>query len=328
MHDGRWHMTDQRRTEDLGLSAHLGRGEMWALLSAAAYALNHIFLRIALGAYELNNTVAATVQAAPTLLLTAVLGLWSIRKDRRKASIGHDWKLVGALLGNGLLLFVVATPLLFAAFREGGVLVTSPVVGTQVLWGAGLAALLLRESFNRIMALGMMVSVAGIAVLTLGSSSGANLSATWWMAVPYALGAAFCWALSGVLLRYVMRRGVDRFLALAVIIATGVVTLNILLFAAGDGGLYASTPGSVLVSAVVAGLFSMVALVAITTALSLTNVASASAVNSLQVGLAPILAWVFLSESLNLIMVAGIALILVGVTVVQGSTSVGAGDGR
>jgi len=286
----------------------LGRGEAWALVSAAAYALNHIFLRVALRGYDLNNMVGATAQAVPTLVFSLVAG-WGIRR-RGKDTLAPwgDWRLGAGLVGSGLLLFVVATPLLFGAFREGGVLVTSPVTGTQVLWGALLAALLLRQPFNRFMALGILVSVFGILVLTIGGSRGAELAPTWWLAVPYALGAAACWAVSGVMLSYAMRRGVNRHRALAVVVLTGVVTLNGYLVATGRTDLYASTPVSVLLTALTAGVFNMIALVALVAAFSVTSVASASAINSLQVGLAPLLAWAVLGEQLNITMVAGVLL--------------------
>jgi drug/metabolite transporter (DMT)-like permease len=290
---------------------------MWALLAAAGYALNHIFLRVALRGYDLDNMVGATAQAVPTLALTAVVG-WAVkRSDRGKVPPWGDRLLALGLVGSGLLLFVVSVPLLFGAFRLGGVLVTSPVTGTQVLWGALLAALLLRQPFNRTMAAGMVVSVVGIVLLTIGQSSGMELAPTWWLAVPYALGAALCWALSGVMLTHAMHRGVDRFQALAVVVATGIVTLNLYLLLTGRVRLYGSTPLPVLLSAMAAGVFNMIALVAITSAFALTSVASASALNSLQVGLAPLLAWIFLGEGLNGRMAGGIVLILVGVLVVQ-----------
>ena len=101
-------------------------------------------------------------------------------------------------------------------------MITSPLAGMQVLWAAALAALLLREPFSRPMAVGMLISVVGVAVLTIGASGGSELSPTWWLAVPYALGAGFCWALAGVLLTYNMRRGVDGFQALAISTLVGV----------------------------------------------------------------------------------------------------------
>ena len=53
--------------------------KMWALVAALGYALNHIFLRVALSGYDLHNTVGSTLQAVPTLLLTLVVG-WGIRR--------------------------------------------------------------------------------------------------------------------------------------------------------------------------------------------------------------------------------------------------------
>lgn len=295
----------------------LGLGEFWALGAAFAYALYQVFLRVAVWGTELNNMVGATVQAIPTLLLSAAMG-WMIKR-RKSDSVSplSDWKLIGSLVVNGLLLFVVATPLLFAALREGGVLIASPLSGTQVLWAAALAALLLHEPFTRPMALAMLISIGGIFVLTAGASSGLELSPTWWQAVPFALAAGVCWALVGVLLTYNMRRGVDGYQALAISTLVGVTTINGYLLVTGDMGLYASTPRDVLLSLLVAGTFSAVALLSLTTALRLTTVVSATTLNSLQVALGPLIAWLFLGEDMNLVVVAGILLILLGVVLVQ-----------
>jgi drug/metabolite transporter (DMT)-like permease len=295
----------------------LGRGELWALGAALAYALYQVFLRVAVSGDELNTMVGATVQAIPLLLFSVAMGWYVKRRDRGTVSPFSDWRLIGALIANGLLLFVVATPLLFAALREGGVLITSPLTGTQVLWSAILAALLLRERFTRTMALGMVVSVFGVAALTVGKSGGIQLSGTWWVAVPYALGTAFCWALAGVLLTYNMRRGVDRFQVLAIPTLIGVGVLNAYLLISGDVNLYASTPVDVIFSLLAAGTFSAIALVCLTTALALTTVASAATLNSLQVALAPLIAWLFLGEGLKPVMGLGILLILAGVIIVQ-----------
>jgi drug/metabolite transporter (DMT)-like permease len=167
------------------------------------------------------------------------------------------------------------------------------------------------------MALGMIVSIIGIAALSAGSSGSVELSDTWWLAVPFAIGAGLCWAVAGVLITYCMRRGVDRFQVLAIPTIVGVAVLNLYLLITGDIGLYASTPMDVLASLLAAGTFSAVALVCLTTALNLTTVASATTLNSLQVAIAPSIAWIFLGETMNLVTAFGILLILVGVIVVQ-----------
>ena len=296
---------------------HLGKGEVWALAAALGYALYQVFLGVAMRG-EVNNMVAATVQAIPVLLFATAMGWVINRRGKETTSPFSDWRLIGALVCNGLLLFVIATPLLFESLRKGGVLITSPVSGTQVLFAALLAALLLREPFTRTMALGMVISVAGVFALTVGRS-GADLSPTWWLAVPYALGTALCWALAGVLLTYTMRRGVDPFQAVAIPTIVGIVALNGYLLVTGQIGLYGETSAEILVSLLVAGVFSAAALISLTMALNLTTVASATTLNSLQVAIAPVIAWIFLGEDLNLAAAVGILIILVGVIIVQRS---------
>ena len=293
----------------------LGKGEAWALAAAFGYALYQVFLGAAMQG-EVHNVVAATLQAIPVLLFATAMGWFINRQGKVTTSPFSDWRLIGALVCNGLLLFVVATPLMFESLRKGGVLITSPVSGTQVLFAAVLAAILLREPFTRTMALGMVISVVGISVLTAGQS-GVNLSPTWWLAVPFALGTGLCWALAGVLLTYTMRRGVDAFQAVAIPTIVGIAALNGYLLVAGQIGLYGETTYGVMVTLLAAGVLSAAALISLTTALNLTAVASATTINTLQVAIAPVLAWLFLGEGLTLMAAVGILTILVGVIIVQ-----------
>ncbi len=66
-----------------------------------------------------------------------------------------------------------------------------------------------------------------------------------------------------------------------------------------------------------AGIFNMFALVGITSALGLTTVASASTLGSMQVALAPLLAWLLIKEDMNILIGVGILLILTGIVFVQ-----------
>ena len=295
----------------------LGKGELWALGAALSYALNNVFTGVAVWGYDLNYMLGVGLRALPTFLFTLAMGWGARRRNPNVVSPLGDWRLMTALVGNGLLTFMIANPLLFAALHEGGVLVASPITGTQVLWSALIAALFLHEPFNRTMAVGMVVSIVGVFLLALGRSGGAALSPGWWLAVPYAMGTAFCWSLAGVLITYAMRRGVDRFQALTVALLTGIVSLNAYLLLTGKIGLYVTTSRALLFTVLIAGLFNSVALISITSALSLTSVASANALNSLQVGLAPLIAWAFIGERMNLLMGLGILLVMGGVVVVQ-----------
>ncbi|MGQ9493798.1 MAG: DMT family transporter [Anaerolineae bacterium] len=295
----------------------LGRGEFWALAGALFYSLSNVFTGVAVRGAELNYLVGVSLRVLPMLVLS-IVAIW-LRRDRQSNSISllSHGKVLATLVASGLLTYTIGSPLLFAALRYGGVLVSSPITGTQVLWSAIFAALLLRQPFNTRMALGMLASLVGVVLLTVGRSGSLDLPPRWWLAVPYATGSAFSWALSGVLISYAMRRGVDRFRALNISVLTGAITLNGYLLLTGDIGLYLSTPWNIMASAALAGVLGMVGLFSLTSALALTTVASASTLNSLQVGLAPLIAWLFLGEGMNQWMALGILLIMGGVIVVQ-----------
>ncbi len=167
------------------------------------------------------------------------------------------------------------------------------------------------------MVLGMLISVAGVSLLTLGRSGSWALTPRWWVAVPLATATAVSWALSGVLVAYVLERGVDRFQAMAVSSFAGVVGINAILWLSGNIHVYGTTPTGALWSLLVAGTLGMTGLLAFISGLAHTTVASANALNSLQVGLAPLISWIVLHEQMNACMGLGIALIMIGVIVVQ-----------
>lgn len=298
-------------------SLAINQGELWALGGAFAYALDNVFAAGAVRGSGINTILGAGVRSLPVLVFALLMSLAVNRRSPRALSPFSDWKLVGALVGNGILTFLIGNSFLFAAFHAGGVQIATPVVSTQVLWSALLAALFLREPVNRKMFLGIGISILGIFTLTIGKGLGSNLQPGWWLSVPYALTAAVSWSVSSVLITYVMRRGVDRFQALAVALVVGLVCLNGYLLFAGLINLYTVTPLPLIGKVILAGMFNMVALVCATTALSLTTVASAGVLNSLQVGIAPLIAWAVLGEQMNLEIAAGIVLIILGVIVVQ-----------
>jgi len=84
----------------------LGKGEVWALGAALGYALYQVFLRVALRGEGLNTMVGATVQAIPVLLFATAMGWFINRKGKETTSPFSDWRLIGALVVNGLLLTV------------------------------------------------------------------------------------------------------------------------------------------------------------------------------------------------------------------------------
>ncbi|MBN1178503.1 MAG: DMT family transporter [Anaerolineae bacterium] len=296
---------------------HAYQGEVWALASAFSYAFSTLFLRVAVRDYELNYLMGTVLRATPTFLFALAMGMRAQTRAAGAVSPFSDWRLAALLVGYGVATFIVGNPIYFQALQIGGVAVATPVVGTMALWSALIAAVFLKQSLTLKMAGGILVTVAGIALLGFGQLGGQAISAEWWLAIPLALLTALSWSASGVLVAAAMARGVDRFRALAVATGSGILLLNLALLLGGDISVYASTPLRIHAAVLAGGLLNAMALVSVTTALSLTTVASATTINSLQIGLAPLLAWLVLGEGLNPLMVAGVTVIVIGVIVVQ-----------
>lgn len=298
----------------------IGKGEVWAFGAAMAYSLDNVFTAIAVRGQGINFYLGAFLRSLPVFIFTLTITL-TRREKNQTTSPFSDIKLVLSLIAYGLLTFFLGNTMFFSALQKGGVLVTTPLAGTQVLWAALFAVLLLGESLNWKMVAGMLLSIVGIFILAVGKSGGVNLAPQWWLAIPLALGTAVCWSLSGVLIAYAQRRGVDRFHALLFALAVGLLTLNLYMLGTGQIDVYTTTSPRLMVNVVLAGIFNMFALISITTALGLTSVASATTLGSLQVGLAPVFAWILIQEGMNVLIASGIALILAGVIFVQANRS-------
>lgn len=293
------------------------KGELWALLAALGYALSSLFARVAVRDYPLNFMMGASVRALPTFLF-ALYMVWRLsNRPEKTVSPFSDWRLVAMLVGYGLLTFLLGNPLLLRALQLGGVLIATPVAGTQSLWATLLAAVFLGQVLNGRMIGGILVSISGILLLTLGQNPGSAVSSQWLLAVPFALVTALSWASSGVLMTGTLRRGVNRFHSLAIATGSGILALNIYLPITGQIGAYAETPLAIHGAMLVAGLLNAVALVSITSALVHTSIATATTLNSLQIALGPLLAWVFLGEQLGVVTGLGALLVAGGAIFVQ-----------
>jgi len=290
---------------------------LWALLSALCYALTYVISGIAMRAQEFDYILAVALRAIPVFLLALFIGYRGKARAGAASAFPADRRATLALVASGLLTFVIGNPLLLAALRVAGILVATPVIGTQTLWSALLAAVLLGEPFNLSMALAMLLGVVGVLVLTLGKTAQVALSSGWWLAVPFAAAAALSWALGGVLSAGAMRRGATRFQAVTTSSLTAIVCLNAYLLASGRMALYVTTSRTLVLSMLGAGVFNAIALIGLTSAFALTSVASATTIYSLQIAFAPLIAWLFAGEQMNAVMALGIVLIALGVIGVQ-----------
>ena len=300
------------------IKQRIGKGELWAFSAALGYSFDNVFTAFALQGQGINYYLGACLRSIPVFLLTISVTLFSKKqKSTETVSPFSDARLFLALVAYGILTFFLGNTMFFSALQKGGVLITTPLAGTQVLWAALFAVLLLGEALNWKMVGGMATSILGIGLLAVGKSGGVDLAPQWWLAIPLALGTAICWSFSGVLIAYAQRRGVNRFHALLLALTVGLITLNVYMLITGQMDVYTTTALPLMRNVLLAGIFNMMALIGITSALGMTSIASASTLGSLQVGLAPVFAWLLLGEQMNFLIGIGILLILTGVIVVQ-----------
>jgi drug/metabolite transporter (DMT)-like permease len=93
---------------------------------------------------------------------------------------------------------------------------------TSPMWGAALSALILRERLSARGIAGLVLGIIGVAVLSAPQASAA------WLALAAALGAAFCYGLTGVVLRRWGRDTSSRGMAVGTQIMGGVLLLPLL----------------------------------------------------------------------------------------------------
>ena len=177
---------------------------------------------------------------------------------------------------------------------------------TSPMWGALLSAMLLRERLSRGRLAGLALGILGVALV-----SGAEAS-TRWLAIMATLGAAFCYGLTGVVLRRWGRETSARGMAVGTQLTGGLLLLPLLAVAPP-----AWPSGSIVMAMLALGLvcgalayvlyFRLIADVGPTSALTVTY-------------LIPIFGvlWgaLFLGEALNAAMIGGALIVIAGTVLV------------
>lgn len=295
-----------------------GSGEGWAAVSAFSYALTAIFSRLA--SQSADPFVAPAFRLLPVLVIawTQVGRSGQGRSRLRPADARFiGWRVLSILFLGGTLTTVVGTVGYFYALRAGGVVLTQPVLATNILWGALVAAIFLNERLNKGMAIGIIAAVAGIALLGYGRSAGGDVPGSVLVAIPLALVPAIAWASAASCTRYALLRGVDKYLAVAASGTWAVLLLSGVVFVIGRGPAFWTTEWRAIGTLLAAGLLTAAAQISTAQALSLTTVASVTTISGMNPVLSTLLAVVLLGEELNVLMLVGTLLTVVGVIYVQ-----------
>jgi len=219
---------------------------------------------------------------------------------------------------GGALGSTIGTVAFFSALQAGGVVLTAPVLATNILWSAVIAAVFLKERLSARMVAGIFVAMLGVALLGLGRAGSSGSTQAQLTAIPLALITTLSWSASANCSRYALTRGVDKYLAIALSQTFGIALLISILFVLGRGALLWTTPMSAVGVLLLAGLLSAAAIICDAHALSLTTVASALTISlGTNPILSTILAVLFLHEELRPLMAIGTLLTLAGVVYVQ-----------
>jgi drug/metabolite transporter (DMT)-like permease len=281
------------------------------------YVTSYLFDKMAV--VNIDPLIGPLFRRLPSLLLGIVLLFAQGMTDQLKPSssrfVGKSTIMVFALAG------AMTTAGMFAyyyALLFGGVVITIPISQTLVLWGTIVGWVYLKERFSSKAAFGIIAVCVGLALLGYGQSQGVVVSDKWFYAIPLALVSAVAWGASGVLWRDGQLRGAHQSTAILLQFGVGIGLTILVLAVMGRLGSITDAAMKDVLALFAGGILSgVVAIYCMFTALRLMSVARVYALNSLTPLLAAVLAYFFLGEFINGLMLVGIVLISIGAGLVQ-----------
>lgn len=230
------------------------------------------------------------------------------------------WHFVGA----GLIGQVVGNHAFLLAAKTGGIGFTVAVAQTWGLWAIILGVLVLREKAGRRLAVGLLGALAGIVLVSAQGQGIAGFSTYLRSGLPWALVASLSWALSSVMIKRGLSRGVDQQAGLMVQYATASAVLAVTVASnpAPLAGLGLSTVAMIAGAGILSGTLAMQFLYK---ALSMCPISQVMLINASYPAIVNLLSWALLGESLTAAGVAGIVLITTACVWTQAEPS-GAGQ--
>lgn len=292
-------------------------GEWWAVGAALGYLSQGLLIRTV--SDGVDPVFSAMVMALPTAVFVLVVVARSRRRwmqlsPRSVSFVG--WKALGLLFVAATISYGVGNILWIRAFILGGVTLTVPATQSTAVWGAVLGLVVLRELLNRRMVLGLGLFSVGLILLGFGRSLIDTPGHAWPWAIVFGITAALCWTILSAANRFTMLRGADRFSVLLLTVLSGLVSLNALLVFRGYPVLGMLQPRDVLFLSL-AGLCNVLAQISLTSALSMTEMASVNIITASGSALSPLLGFLIFGDPLNVVMVGAVTLIFLGAVMVQ-----------
>jgi len=293
------------------------RGEPWALGSVLGYAAANIFDRIAM--VHADPLIGPLLRGFPSLLLGVFLVWKNHTLDQLRPSspryVGRrallPFLVAGMLSTLGLFVY-------YFAIRVGGVVITIPVLETYVIWGTVIAWFFLGERIRALALVGVGVIALGLVALAVGQRGGQSISPLWYWAIPLALFTALTYGISGVLWRDGQLRGAHQSTAILSHSLTSMTVALVGLAALVRGSALVATSRHDVAALLTSGVLSgVVGIYGMFMALRRMTVARVYALRALTPLVAALFAHFFLDEYVNLVMLAGILLVSLGVALTQ-----------
>lgn len=291
-------------------------GELWAMGAVFGYTGANIFGRA--GVTDSDPIAAPLLRDLPSLLM----GLALIFRDYHYRQLlpsrpEFQGRLLLPFVVSGIA-SVIGTFAFFFALNIGGVNIAVPVLQTQIIWGSLFGWMLLRERVTWRGAFGIVVTLAGLAVLTLGQSRGVPVSDSWFWGLLLAMIPALAWGISGVIWRRGQHLGVDRSAGITIHYGISVVVSLGFLLLSGQFDIYRSVSIGDIGALALSGVFGgVVAVYSMFSAMRLLPAANVFVLNGLIPLTSALGGALFLGEYINVIMWLGIFLASAGVVLFQ-----------
>lgn len=299
------------------VKSKIGMGESLSLVSAVSYALSNVVQAWTMA--EAPLYVGVALKSLPIWIIATIIyikGKHGENTEFKREKISLNAFLLLILLG--IFFHVLGNATLISALKYGGVIISTPIMGTQAIWISILAYFFLREIINIPMIIGMVISVLGTVVLTLGKSSSNIYIENLNLAIIMSLITAVSFAIGGLIQRYLLtREKLSEWTVMFYSLTSAQLILFVLVILNGNMNFYFTVGLLTFLKLMLTGIFCAVAIIALTKAMVFTQAAIVTTIGSLQTAIAPVLAAIFLKEEINGLMIFGILLIMAGVYIVQ-----------
>lgn len=288
---------------------------VFSLLAALAWGLGPVFSKRGL------ETSATWVENTLVVLSTRVVMFWALlltTADVSSVSDGMTPGGIGLLIVAGFFATSIGRLTLYKGIDSVGSSVSNAVANSRPLFAVSLGILLLGEIVTAQMGLGVVVMVAGLAVLSISKGGDVRGWETWELLFP--LTAAMGFASGNVIRRFVLEdSGISTLAAVAINDTTGLALL-VVYFVVSDQYTITLPSREAIMFFATSGVLGGIGLLSLFNALS---IAPVSLVDPL-VALSPLVTLVFARlyigdlERITTGLIVGATMVIVGIVLVTG----------